>query len=107
MCGIAGRFHPVTLPDAPGWNSRASALLAHRGPDGEGHFRDAHCEFVHRRLALIDLSPSGKQPMGNEDESIQVIYNGEIYNYRQLTAELKGRGHVFRGTSDTEVIVHL
>jgi asparagine synthase (glutamine-hydrolysing) len=107
MCGIAGRFHPVALPDAPGWSTRASAILAHRGPDGEGHWRDGRCELVHRRLALIDLSPSGKQPMGNEDETIQVIYNGELYNYRQLTAELKARGHVFRSTSDTEVLVHL
>jgi len=107
MCGIAGRFHPVTLPEAPGWSTRASALLAHRGPDGEGHWRDGRCELVHRRLALIDLSPSGAQPMANEDGSVQVIYNGEIYNYRELTAELKARGHVFRGTSDTEVLVHL
>ncbi|PYO79095.1 MAG: hypothetical protein DMD67_03495 [Gemmatimonadetes bacterium] len=81
MCGIAGRFHPLTLPAAPGWSTRASALLAHRGPDGEGHWRDARCELVHRRLALIDLSPTGRQPMANEDGSVQVIFNGEIYNY--------------------------
>src|SRR5438876_1029457 len=107
MCGIAGRFHPLTLPAAPGWSTPASARLAHSGPDGEGHWRDARCELVHRRLALIDLSPTGRQPMANEDGSVQVIFNGEIYNYRQLTAELKGRGHLFRGTSDTEVLVHL
>src|SRR5437867_5213337 len=107
MCGVAGRFHPVALGGAPGWAPRASALLAHRGPDGEGHYSDDRCEFVHRRLALIDLSPTGHQPMGNEDGSVWVVYNGEIYNYRELTAELKRRGHRFRGTSDTEVLVLL
>src|SRR3989442_1425206 len=107
MCGIAGRFDARRLPPAPEWCSRADALLAHRGPDGCGQYRDAHCELVHRRLALIDLSPTGHQPMSNEDASIHVVFNGEIYNHRALRAELQGRGHVFRGTSDTEVLVHL
>jgi asparagine synthase (glutamine-hydrolysing) len=107
MCGIAGRFHPVRLPPAPGWRDRVDALLAHRGPDGHGCYEDERCELVHRRLALIDLSPTGHQPMPNEDASIHVVFNGEIYNYRALRAELHGRGHVFRGTSDTEVLVHL
>jgi asparagine synthase (glutamine-hydrolysing) len=107
MCGVAGRFHPVALPPAPGWHERAARLLAHRGPDGAGHFVDAHCELVHRRLALIDLSATGRQPMANEDGSVLVTYNGEIYNHRELRAELQRRGHRFRGTSDTEVLVHL
>src|SRR5213596_1491278 len=107
MCGLAGRFHPDRLPPEPSWPARAATLLAHRGPDGEGHWSDERCELVHRRLALIDLSPTGHQPMGNEDGSVWVVYNGEIYNYRELTAELKRRGHRFRGTSDTEVLVHL
>ena len=107
MCGLAGRFHPELLPPAPDWCARADALLAHRGPDGNGVYRDAQCELVHRRLALIDLSATGHQPMPNEDASVYVIYNGEIYNHRELRAELEGRGHVFRGTSDTEVLVHL
>ena len=107
MCGLAGRFHPDRLPPDPSWPARAATLLAHRGPDGEGHWSDERCELVHRRLALIDLSPTGHQPMGNEDGSVWVVYNGEIYNYRELTAELKRRGHRFRGTSDTEVLVHL
>ena len=107
MCGVAGRFHPVALPDAANWAERASALLAHRGPDGEGHFRDERCEFVHRRLALVDLSPTGAQPMANEDGSVQLILNGEIYNHRALRADLEKLGHIFRGTSDTEVLVHL
>ena len=107
MCGVAGRFHPVALGGAPGWAPRASALLAHRGPDGEGHYSDDRCELVHRRLALIDLSPTGHQPMANEDGSVYVVFNGEIYNHRDLRSELERRGHRFRGTSDTEVLVHL
>ena len=107
MCGLAGRFHPFALPGAPGWAERASRLLAHRGPDGEGLLRNDQCELVHRRLALIDLSPTGHQPMGNEDGAVSIIYNGEIYNHRDLRAELEARGHQFRGTSDTEVLVHL
>src|SRR2546429_1398588 len=107
MCGIAGRFHPAQLAPEPSWAARASALLAHRGPDGEGHWEDERCDLVHRRLALIDLSPTGAQPMSNEDGAVLVVYNGEIYNYRALTAELKARGHRFRSTSDTEVLVHL
>ncbi len=107
MCGLAGRFHATTLPPDPGWAGRAGALLAHRGPDGAGHYADARCELVHRRLALLDLSPTGHQPMTNEDGSVYVVLNGEIYNHAELRAELVQRGHHFRGTSDTEVLVHL
>jgi len=107
MCGLAGRFHPHGLPLAPEWAARADALLVHRGPDGRGAYRDSSCELVHRRLALIDLSATGHQPMPNEDASVYVVFNGEIYNHRALRAELEGHGHVFRGTSDTETLVHL
>jgi asparagine synthase (glutamine-hydrolysing) len=107
MCGFAGRFDPHSLRPDPLWASKADALLAHRGPDGRGLYRDARCELVHRRLALLDLSPTGAQPMGNEDGTVQVVFNGEIYNHQELRAELRGRGHVFRGGSDTEVLVHL
>jgi len=107
MCGLAGRFHAAALSPAPGWPERAARLLAHRGPDGQGYFADAHCELVHRRLALIDLSPSGRQPLPSEDGNVLVVYNGEIYNHRELRVELQRRGHAFRGTSDTEVLVHL
>jgi asparagine synthase (glutamine-hydrolysing) len=106
MCGIAGRFSPTQLAVDRHWHRRADELLAHRGPDGQGHFADERCEFVHRRLALIDLSPTGHQPLGNEDQSVQIIYNGEIYNHAELRKQLKDR-HLFRGTSDTEVVVHL
>ncbi len=107
MCGFAGRFHPLALRPDPEWAGRADALLAHRGPDGRGRYRDERCELVHRRLALLDLSPTGAQPMANEDGAVVVVFNGEIYNQRELRAELQGRGHVFRGSSDTEVLVHL
>jgi asparagine synthase (glutamine-hydrolysing) len=107
MCGIAGRFHAGRLPAAPGWHAVADRLLAHRGPDGSGHFVDERCELVHRRLALIDLSPTGRQPMSNETGDLQIVFNGEIYNHRELRRELEARGHSFRSTSDTEVIVHL
>jgi asparagine synthase (glutamine-hydrolysing) len=107
MCGIAGRFHSVQLPAASGWHARADQLLAHRGPDGSGHFVDGRCELVHRRLALIDLSPTGRQPMTNETGDIQIVFNGEIYNHRTLRAALEARGHTFRSTSDTEVLIHL
>lgn len=107
MCGLAGRFHAVRLPPAPQWHASADRLLAHRGPDGSGHTVDGRCELVHRRLALIDLSPTGRQPMANETGDVQVVFNGEIYNHRELRAALQARGHVFRSTSDTEVLVHL
>jgi asparagine synthase (glutamine-hydrolysing) len=107
MCGIAGRFHPVTLETDPSWHHKADALLAHRGPDGSGHYVDGNCELVHRRLALIDVSAAGNQPMVNEDGTVYTIYNGEIYNHRDLRRELQGRGHQFRSTADTEVLVHL
>ena len=107
MCGIAGRFHPTHIPSDPEWSPRAHTLLAHRGPDGRGHFRDANCELAHRRLAIIDLSPMGDQPMPNEDGSVQVVFNGEIYNHLHLRQSLEKLGHSFRGTSDTEVLAHL
>src|SRR6266513_2734897 len=107
MCGLAGRFHAAALAPDPAWAGRADELLRHRGPDGAGRYADQHCELVHRRLALIDLSPRGAQPMTNEDGSVQVVYNGEIYNHADLRTALARRGHVVKSSSDTEVLVHL
>jgi asparagine synthase (glutamine-hydrolysing) len=78
----------------------------HRGPDGEGIYCDSRAILGHRRLSIIDLSPAGKQPMSNEDGSIWVTFNGEIYNYRELRGELISAGHVFQSRTDTEVLVH-
>jgi asparagine synthase (glutamine-hydrolysing) len=107
MCGLAGRFSAEPLPPDQAWSERAERLLAHRGPDGRGRFQDSNCELVHRRLALLDLSTTGAQPMANEDGTVYVVFNGEIYNHGELRSELRQRGHVFRGSSDTEVLVHL
>ncbi len=80
--------------------------LAHRGPDGEGYFVDGSVALGHRRLSIIDLE-GGAQPLGNEDGSVQIVFNGEIYNFPELMDDLKRRGHHFRTRSDTEVLVHL
>lgn len=103
MCGIAGFSG---FPDLSRVRAMAG-LLAHRGPDGEGFYTSPsnNFNFGHRRLSIIDIE-TGAQPMGNEDNSIVVIFNGEIYNYRELAAELAPR-HTFRTRSDTEVLVHL
>ncbi len=85
---------------------RMTDSLEHRGPDGRGTFIDGGVGLGHRRLSIIDLD-SGDQPIYNEDRSIVVVYNGEIYNYKELRADLQSRGHQFRTQSDTEVIVHL
>jgi asparagine synthase (glutamine-hydrolysing) len=81
--------------------------LAHRGPDSEGFFVNDHVGLAHRRLAIIDLSPDATQPMSNEDGSIWIVFNGEIYNFHELRDALIRKGHIFHSRSDTEVIVHL
>jgi len=85
--------------------------LKHRGPDDEGEVildsSEVSVGLGHKRLSIIDLSPAGKQPMANEDETIWITFNGEIYNFREIRKELEGKGHKFRSHSDTEVIVHL
>ncbi len=107
MCGIAGAYYrdPARNPTAEILKAMGDAI-AHRGPDAEGFWNEAGIGLVHRRLSIIDLS-GGDQPVGNEDGSVQVILNGEIYNYKSLRASLEARGHRFRTQSDTEVIVHL
>lgn len=107
MCGIAG----VLYTDRHRYAERTvlqtmGDAIAHRGPDGEGIFCSRSLGLVHRRLGIIDLV-GGNQPIANEDESIQVVFNGEIYNFEDLRNRLVSRGHCFRTQSDTEVLVHL
>ncbi len=106
MCGIAG-FAGLELPglDPTTLLSRLCSAITHRGPDGEGKFVEGPVALGMRRLSIIDLA-GGWQPIGNEDGSIQVVFNGEIYNYRALRSELEQLGHQFRTRSDTETIVH-
>ena len=109
MCGIIGRScvgAPV-LERLRDLADRMQRAVCHRGPDGFDIAVDSETLLVHRRLAIIDLSPSGAQPLWNEDRTIAVIVNGEIYNFRELRRSLEARGHRFRGKSDSEVIVHL
>ena len=105
MCAIVGILNRDGRPASKKVVAWMTALLAHRGPDGDGLMLRGPVAFGHRRLAIIDPS-GGQQPMTNEDGQVWVTYNGEIYNYRELAAELSAAGHVFRSRSDTEVIVH-
>ena len=106
MCGIAGIVHFGEIPDAPRRARLMADAIRHRGPDGEGFWNDGDVAFGFRRLAIVDLE-SGDQPMGNEDGSVWVVFNGEIYNHRPLRAELERCGHRFATDhSDTEVLVH-
>ena len=90
-----------------GWLSSAGDLIAHRGPDDCGMWiaPDGSAGLVHRRLSIIDLTAAGHQPMVDPETGVVIAYNGEIYNYRELRAELQARGRIFRSVSDTEVLV--
>jgi len=107
VCGIAGMVRFAGLkPSERSIGARMAACLRHRGPDDAGHFCDAIASLGHRRLSIIDFA-GGRQPASNEDGSIQVVFNGEIYNYESLANQLRARGHTLRSRCDTEVIVHL
>ena len=107
MCGIAGKVglskETVIRPSVV---REMMDSIAHRGPDDEGIHSESQAVLGHRRLSIIDLS-TGKQPISNEDGSVWIVYNGEIYNFRELREQLLSRGHVFKTLTDTEVIVHL
>jgi asparagine synthase (glutamine-hydrolysing) len=106
MCGIAGIFHPdVPKPVDPARVEAMSEVLAHRGPDGSGVWTAPGIGLGHRRLSIIDLSDAAAQPMLTEDGAVAISYNGEIYNFREVRAELEAKGHIFRTESDTEVIL--
>ena len=106
MCAIAGIFDLYRQPDIDaGLLQRMTDIQAHRGPDDSGVHREPGVGLGHRRLAIIDLK-SGQQPLFNEDHTVVVVYNGEIYNFPALKRELEQFGHLFRTHCDTEVIVH-
>lgn len=105
MCGINGLFHRDNRMAESGVVRRMNDILAHRGPDGEGIHVTGPVALGHRRLAIIDLSESGQQPMLHEETGTTLIFNGEIYNFQALRHELASRGHVFRGRSDSEVVL--
>ena len=103
MCGIAGYVGDF----APALLTEMGAAIAHRGPDGQGAWSEGRVGLAHARLAIIDLSPAGAQPMASTDRRVVVTFNGEIYNFRELRDRLSSEGVAFRGASDTEVLVEL
>src|SRR5258708_35456017 len=111
MCGIAGIFsyQAEAAPVDRAGLVRMRDHMARRGPDGAGLWisDDRRIGIAHRRLAIIDLSETGAQPMSSADGRLHITFNGEIYNYRALRTELEARGYTFRSTSDTEVLLYL
>jgi len=106
MCGIAGIMHRDGAPAAPVRLKAMTDAIAHRGPDGEGQYVDGPVGLGHRRLAIIDLSPLGRQPMATPNGRYTMTYNGEIYNCQELRSELTALGHAFVSRSDSEVLLH-
>lgn len=107
MCGISGIvWSDASRPVEPALIESMTTAIAHRGPDGHGYHIEPGMAFGHRRLSIIDLE-GGKQPLSNEDGTVWVTFNGEIYNFQLLYKELRNRGHSFKTRSDTEVLVHL
>ena len=105
MCGFVGFIDKLNKDEKQKTIKLMADRIIHRGPDQEGYYIDDNIALGHRRLSIIDLA-SGTQPMFNEDKSIVVVYNGEIYNYQEIKKELETKGHKFATNSDTEVLVH-
>ncbi len=105
MCGIAAWFDPEGGRPERAWLEAAAAQLAHRGPDDSGFHVEDGVGLAFRRLAIVDVE-TGAQPLANEDGSVRIVYNGEVYNHLEIRRELESRGHRYRTKSDTETIVH-
>lgn len=105
MCGIAGQIHLSGKPVCHNVLKVMNDAISHRGPDGEGVWVDKNIGLAHRRLAIIDLSENAHQPMSSDDHRYILTYNGEIYNFKEIRRELENKGHVFRSSSDTEVVL--
>src|SRR5215210_5319664 len=106
MCGIAGLINLDGEPVSPAVLLRMTDAVAHRGPDGEGQWIEGNVGLGHRRLAIIDLSPAGQQPMASADHRYLLTYNGEVYNFRELRTELEALGYWFRSRTDSEVLLN-
>ncbi|MDQ4133757.1 MAG: asparagine synthase (glutamine-hydrolyzing) [Actinomycetota bacterium] len=106
MCGFVGLVNLRGEPVSPITLRRMTARVTHRGPDADGHFMDGAVGFGHRRLAILDLSPAGEQPMATPDGSHVLVYNGEVYNFAELRIELQSLGHQFHSRTDSEVVLH-
>ena len=106
MCGITGLIHFDNSPVSPEVLQRMTDAISHRGPDGEGHWIEGNVGIGHRRLAIIDLSPAGHQPMVSANHRFLLSYNGEIYNFRELRSELEAKGYWFRSRTDSEVVLN-
>lgn len=108
MCGICGKINIDAKKKVDGnLIERMCSVLSHRGPDDAGVYLKDNIGLGHRRLSVLDVTQAGHQPMTNEDRTIWIVFNGEIYNYRELRKELEKKGHVFLSSSDTETIIHL
>lgn len=105
MCGIAGVLHRDGRPASPVTLKAMTDIIAHRGPDGEGHYCDGPVGLGHRRLSIIDLTDAARQPMTTRDGRFVLTYNGEIYNFHELKADLSARGHLFHSMGDSEVLL--
>src|SRR5688572_19260694 len=105
MCGIAGMLSLDGEPASQVILRRMTDAIRHRGPDGEGHYIDGPLGLGHRRLAILDLSPAGHQPMMSGDGRFVISYNGEIYNFMELRTELEAGGVRFHSRTDTEVLL--
>ncbi len=106
MCGITGLINLDDSPVSPVTLQKMTNAIAHRGPDGEGHWIEGNVGLGHRRLAIIDLTPAGHQPMISADHRYVLSYNGEIYNFRELRADLEAEGYWFRSKTDSEVVLY-
>ena len=106
MCGIAGIFNIDSAPISSTVLKRMTDAIAHRGPDGEGQWSEGPVGLGHRRLAILDLSPAGHQPMMSASQRYVLSYNGEVYNFKELRIELEAKGYQFHSNTDTEVVLN-